>query len=71
MSIDERLTLVIGVDKARSEGDESAVALRVGDKIHIVPDPFASELLKYLDSPANQQPDERLQLTVALVKLIK
>src|ERR1051325_7191770 len=41
--------LTITVDKGSIRGDETAVLLRVGDRCHVIPDPFASELLKYME----------------------
>jgi len=46
------LCLVIGVDRGTDGGDQSAVAFRVGNDIHILPEPFASAFLDYEASRA-------------------
>lgn len=43
----ERL-MFVGVDTG--DNDETAVGLRVGENLHIIPDPFASVLMEELDS---------------------
>ncbi len=41
-------TLHIGIDKARAGHDESCLTLMVDSQIHIIPDPWAGELIKHL-----------------------
>lgn len=49
--------LHIGIDHAAPNGDYSAVTLRIGGEIHIIPHPFAEALIPYL-ATAGEQPEQ-------------
>lgn len=41
--------MIIGVDVGKD--DKTAICLRIGNHVHFIPDPFATELAKILEVP--------------------
>ncbi len=56
MTGDDLQSFTIGIDLA-SGPDETAVCLRVGKEIHIIPEPFASALAEHLSRPTPPRVD--------------